>query len=92
MTSGIVVERAVSEARKAELGVADWPVWEKEVSCFPWFYDSAETCLLLAGEVTVSPAGGAPLTLRAGDLATFPAGMACEWRIDAPLRKRYRFG
>ncbi len=92
MDRQIVVERAVSETRKAELGLARWPVWEKEVSRFPWYYDSTETCLLIAGEVTVTPEGGAAVTLRAGDLASFPAGMACEWNITAPLRKHYRFG
>ncbi|NSL55446.1 cupin domain-containing protein [Uliginosibacterium aquaticum] len=92
MSSLIVVERALSEVRKTELGVARWPVWEKDVSRFPWTYDSSETCLLVAGEVVVTPVGGEPLTLRAGDLATFPAGMACEWNITRALRKHYRFG
>ena len=30
-----------------------WPIWEKEVSEFPWEYDTKETCLLLEGDVTV---------------------------------------
>lgn len=92
MTGKIVVERGIDEARRLALGVARWPVWEKEVSCFPWFYDSPETCLLIAGEVVVTPAGGEPVTIRAGDLASFPAGMQCEWKVVAPLRKHYRFG
>lgn len=62
------------------------------MSRFPWYYDTPETCLLLAGEVTVTPEGGSPLTLRAGDLARFPSGLACTWDITATLRKHYRFG
>ncbi len=92
MTTAIKVERALSEARKAELGIARWPVWEKEVSRFPWRYDSAETCLLISGAVTVTPVGGEPVSLRAGDLAVFPAGMQCEWQVTEALRKHYRFG
>ena len=25
-----------------------WPIWEKEVSRFDWYYDAAEECYLLA--------------------------------------------
>lgn len=92
MAGQIVVEAAASAQRQAELGVSRWPVWEKEVSCFPWFYDSSETCYLIEGEVIVTPQGGSPVTVRAGDIATFPAGMQCEWNIVKPLRKHYRFG
>jgi hypothetical protein len=31
------------------------------------------------------------VTLQAGDLATFPAGLSCTWDVHAPLRKHYRF-
>ncbi|KAF7598103.1 MAG: cupin [Candidatus Dactylopiibacterium carminicum] len=88
----IVIERQVDAARREALGVVDWPVWEKEISEFPWFYDSSETCCLIAGEVVVTPEGGEPVTLRTGDLATFPVGTACTWRVVAPLRKHYCFG
>ena len=37
------------------LGARDWPVWACEVSAFPWHYDQRETCLLLEGDVTVTP-------------------------------------
>ena len=56
----IKVERP-SEATLARLGVAQWPIWTKEVSRFPWTYDATEVCYLLAGDVTVTPAGAAPV-------------------------------
>ncbi|WP_294945941.1 cupin domain-containing protein [Sulfurivirga sp.] len=74
-----------------ELGVRDWPIWEKEVSTFPWTYDATETCYILEGRVTVTPEGGEPVTIEAGDLVTFPAGMSCVWEIHAPIRKHYNF-
>lgn len=90
--STITVERQISPQRQAELGVARWPVWEKVVSSFPWTYGDAETCYLIAGEVTVTPEGGEPVTIRKGDLATFPRGMRCTWNITQSLAKHYNFG
>lgn len=90
--SGIQVEKNPSEETLAKLGVSDWPVWEKEVSEFPWEYDETETCYLLKGEVEVTPEGGVPVAFGAGDLVAFPAGMKCVWKVSKPVRKHYRFG
>ena len=40
-----------------------------------WTYNDKETCLLLEGDVTVTPDGGEPLRFGAGDLVVFPTGM-----------------
>jgi len=88
----IVVEPAPSELRLKALGVYNWPIWEKEESEFPWFYAEQETCYLLEGAVTVTPDGGEPVEFGADDLVTFPAGLACTWKISAAVRKHYRFG
>ena len=68
-----------------------WPIWSKEASTFPWTYDSEETCYFLEGDVVVTPQGGAPVRMGAGDLVTFPAGMTCTWEIRHPVRKHYTF-
>jgi uncharacterized protein len=39
-------------------GVFDWGTWGCGVSTFPWTYESSESCYLLAGTVTVTPADG----------------------------------
>jgi len=88
----IKVERRPSEARLTELGVRGWPVWTKEVSEFPWTYDSQEICYFLEGEVEVIPEGGEPVTVGQGDLVTFPAGLSCTWKVKKPVRKHYRLG
>jgi hypothetical protein len=88
----ILYERNPSPAKLDVLGVFHWPIWEKEVSTFPWSYDQQETCYFLAGEAVVTPEGGEPVTLRKGDLVTFPAGLRCTWEVRSPVRKHYELG
>ena len=90
--SEITVEKKPDRAKLEEMGVFGWPVWEKEVSEFPWSYDDRETCYLLEGEVTVTPDGGEPVSFGAGDLVVFPAGISCTWKITMAVRKHYDFG
>ncbi len=88
----IEIEHGPDRAELERKGVFDWPVWEKEVSRFDWSYAVAESCYILAGEVTVTPAGGEPVRIVAGDFVTFPAGMDCVWDVTAAIRKHYSFG
>jgi uncharacterized cupin superfamily protein len=90
--SDIEIKHQPDEAELTAQGVFDWPVWEKEVSTFPWTYDARETCFVLEGEVVVTPEGGSPVTIRAGDFVSFPEGMSCTWEVRAPIRKHYSFG
>jgi len=73
------------------LNVITWPIWTKEPSTFDWHYDETETCYLLAGEAMVK-AGGGDITIRKGDLVTFPKGLDCTWQVTRAVRKHYRFG
>lgn len=91
ITTGIQLEQNPTPDRLAALGVATWPIWTKGVSEFPWTYDAAETCYILDGEVTVTPNGGQPVTIRKGDLVTFSAGLSCTWNITQAIRKHYQF-
>ncbi len=90
--SDIKVERKPDDGRLDTLGVKQWPIWTKEVSEFPWTYEDAETCYFLEGDVVVTPAGGEPVEVGAGDLVTFAKGMSCTWKIRKPVRKHYNFG
>ncbi len=87
----INVERNPNEQKLKELGVRNWSIWSKEVSEFPWEYDSEEICYILEGEVIVTPDGGKPVHILAGDLVTFPKGMKCTWKIKKDIRKHYHF-
>jgi len=88
----IKIEHNPEEERLKELGVSDWPIWTKEVSEFPWFYDEPETCYILKGDIIVTPEDGEPVKVAEGDLVTFPKGMKCTWKINKDVRKHYRFG
>lgn len=91
--NAIVVRPPTDAERQA---ASSWPTWGCEASTFPWTYDARETCLLLEGEVVVTPddqaAYGPPVRAQAGDFAVFPAGMACTWAVSKPIKKHYRFG
>jgi uncharacterized cupin superfamily protein len=87
----IKIERKPDEKKLQSDGVFEWPVWTKEVSEFPWTYDTAETCYFLEGEVTVTPEEGEPVSVGKGDLVTFPEGMSCTWKINKSVKKHYRF-
>lgn len=88
----IHVVRNPSPQELERLGVSSWPIWTKEVSEFPWSYDETETCLILEGEVVVTPEGGEAVRFGAGDLVTFDEGLRCTWEVLRPVRKHYRFG
>ncbi len=84
--------KVIKNPTKEQLAdVANWPVWTKEPSIFPWTYDANETCYFLEGDVTVTPNGGEPVTMGKGDLVTFPAGMSCTWEIRQGVKKHYDF-
>ena len=81
--------RKPTEKEKKEAFV--WPVWEKEVSTFPWHYGEKEICLILDGEVTVKAAND-EVSFRGGDYVIFPEGLDCTWNIKKAVRKHYKFG
>jgi uncharacterized cupin superfamily protein len=88
----IQIERQPSQKRLEELGVSNWDIWHKEVSKFPWTYDTQEICYFLEGDVVVTPNDGQTVQMGKGDLVTFPAGMSCTWEIRSDVKKHYCFG
>lgn len=78
-----VTEKAAAES---------WGEWSKEPSEFPWYYDDKETCLILEGEAEVWDNNGNRIRFRAGDMVEFDQGLACTWRINKLIRKKFIFG
>ena len=69
-----------------------WPIWQKEISQFPWQYDDKETCLIIEGAVTITNESGETFNFTAGDYVIFPQGMKCTWHITQDVKKHYNFG
>ncbi len=87
----IFCEHKASPAKLEVLGIFDWPIWEKEISEFPWTYDRTEVCYIIRGRVEVTLDDGEVMEFGRGDLITFPAGLSCHWKITAPIEKHYNF-
>ena len=86
----IKVEK-LSQDELKKRGVEGWPIWTKEVSEFPWTYDSIEECLILEGQVTLETKDGKKVKFGKGDFVTFPKGLSCTWIVEKPIRKHYNF-
>ena len=80
-----------SQEELEKRGVNSWPIWEKEVSRFDWYYDSVEECYLLQGSVVVETPEGEKVTFGKGDFVTFPQGLSCVWDIKEKVKKHYTF-
>ncbi|MCP5277449.1 MAG: cupin domain-containing protein [Thiobacillus sp.] len=85
----LIVERAISQARQTELGVHGWPTWKDAEGERTLPYDAAENSYFLAGSATLTPEGGEPVTVNAGDLVVIPAGR-CLWQVHSLVRRHYR--
>jgi hypothetical protein len=85
----VIVEQLTNEQMEKR-GIATWPIWEKEISRFDWFYDSDEECQIIEGEVVVETTDGNFL-IKAGDFVTFKKGLKCVWDVKKPIRKHYNF-
>jgi len=62
-------------------------VWECSAGRFEWHYIEDETVTVVYGEVFISTGKGEERRLGQGDMAFFPAGSSCEWRVPDRVRK-----
>lgn len=85
----IIIERDIPAARQTELGVHGWPLWKDAEGSRTLTLDADEKSYFLAGSATLTPEGGAPVTVHKGDLVVVPAG-TCHWRVHAAVRRHYR--
>ena len=70
-------------------GDASAGVWECTAGPSRWLLETHEVIHLVAGRMTVTPDGGEPTVISAGDVAIFPRGWAGTWEIHEPVRKVY---
>ena len=77
-------------------GLEMWVVGGKSAGiwqCTPgpsyWVQDENEVIYVLSGRMTVTPDGGEPAEVKAGDVAVFPTGWKGTWDIHETVRKVY---
>ena len=86
----IIVEKNLSDARKAELGITSWNIWDCEVREFRLdFQGESEHSYILEGEIVVTPDGGESVTVVPGDYVIFPDGLTSMWSVTKTLKKHY---
>ena len=80
----------------ATYGVEIWVDGEKSAGiweCAPgpshWTLEVNEVIYVVSGRMTVTPEGGEPSEIGAGDLAVFPLGWTGTWVIHETVRKAY---
>jgi uncharacterized cupin superfamily protein len=83
-------------AAMATSGVTFWKdgdqeagVWECTPGPSRWTLETHEFVQILAGRMTVTPDGGEPTEIGAGDCAVFPRGWSGSWQIHETIRKVY---
>jgi uncharacterized cupin superfamily protein len=69
----------------------DWSstvvVWDCTPGSFKWHYSKDETIHFLSGEAFMIDDAGEEHRFGPGDIAFFPAGSACTWRVTKHIRK-----
>jgi len=82
--------KRLSEEEIKNLNIRQWPIWEKEISKFEWYYSEPEECYFLDGKVSIHYDGNV-VDIQKGDFVIFPKGLKCIWEIKEPVRKHYNF-
>jgi uncharacterized cupin superfamily protein len=62
-------------------------VWECTAGRFNWHYSEDETTVIISGEVFITVETGEERRLGRGDMAFFPAGSFCTWRVTDRVKK-----
>jgi uncharacterized cupin superfamily protein len=61
-------------------------VWECTAGRFNWHYSEDETVVVISGEVFITE-NGIERRLGQGDMAFFPGGSSCTWRVPERVKK-----
>lgn len=88
LVSGRPVAKVRNDYSAAD-GHFDAGVWESTPGRWRVCYTEHEVCVLLAGRVRLTGAGGAVAEFAAGDTFIVPAGFEGEWETVETARKLY---
>ncbi len=66
-------------------------IWECTVGSYHATYTAYEFVYLLEGRITITPDGGTPVTMKAGDAFVVEADFKGTWKIEENVRKYFDF-
>ena len=88
ITEGNPVAKIWINAQTADFKVTQG-VWDCTAGEFNWDFTWDEFVMILEGDVTITPEGGQPFTLRAGDFCHFPLGLKTKWHVSKYVKKTF---
>lgn len=65
--------------------------WECTTGTYHATYGAAEFVHLIAGRIVITPDGGLPVTVSAGDAFVVDADFKGTWEVTEPVRKHFSF-
>mmetsp|Transcript_31734 Transcript_31734/g.69910 ORF Transcript_31734/g.69910 Transcript_31734/m.69910 type:complete len:139 (-) Transcript_31734:152-568(-) len=93
--TGFQVTKA-TDAQMEEMKVKSWPTWSTQGTKYKTgemspdkVYDCNELSYIIKGSMEITPKGGEPVLVQAGDFITFPDGFACNWFVKETILKHY---
>ena len=66
-------------------------IWECTVGSYHASYSAYEYVVLIAGRITITPDGGTPVTVVAGDAFVVEPTFKGTWKIEENVRKHFDF-
>lgn len=66
-------------------------IWECTKGSYHATYTAYEYVVLIKGRITITPNGGTPVTVKAGDAFVVEANFKGTWKIEEDVRKHFDF-
>ncbi len=87
-----ITVRKLTQEEKKQMDIESWGIWEKEISTFPWSYDTQEDCYIISGKAKITDTDtGKSVEIAEDDFVVFAPELKCTWEIIEPIKKYYRF-
>ena len=66
-------------------------IWECSPGSYHATYTAYEYVVLIEGRITITPDGGTPVTVKAGDAFVVESDFKGTWKIEEYVRKHFDF-
>jgi len=88
--SEMIEIKKLTDLEFEQMDLQNWPIWEKEVSSFDWFYDEKEQFYVLEGDIRIKTLDS-EYHIVPGDFVTCHKGLNCRWEVSKFVKKHYHF-